>query len=172
MILYSNTTNAFIGMYSLCFRGSGIILAETQEDPFTLYGRKRRSRRRRKFPTCVNMRESIGHQPFWDRCPAPPQHQPQPTIFTIEIFTHVLTNISCYISPILKKLVAILKPFKFASDPRKPHLTNSMRSKVTQFFFYRNVIFFTKPLKETEIATNKITITFLNLGHFEALMFL
>ena len=54
------------------------------------------------------------------------------TIFTIKIFPHVLTNISGYISPILKKLVAILKPFKFASDLRKLHLSNAMRSKVIQ----------------------------------------
>ena len=52
------------------------------------------------------------------------------TILEIEIFTHVLTNISGYISPIFKKLVTKLKPFKFASDLRKPHLSNSMRSKV------------------------------------------
>ena len=54
------------------------------------------------------------------------------TIFTIEIFTYVLTDISGYISPIFKKLVAIYKPFKFASGLRKPHISNSMHSKVIQ----------------------------------------
>ena len=52
------------------------------------------------------------------------------TILEKEIFTHVLTNISDYRRLILKKLVTKLKPFKFASDLRKPHLSNSMRSKV------------------------------------------
>ena len=37
VISYYNTTNAFIGMHSLCLWGSGLILAETREDPFTLY---------------------------------------------------------------------------------------------------------------------------------------
>ena len=54
------------------------------------------------------------------------------TILEKEIFTHVLTNISDYRRLIIKKLVTILKPFKFASDLRKPHLSNSMRSKVIQ----------------------------------------
>ena len=48
VISYYNTTNAFIGMHSLCLWGSGLILAETREDPFTLYGRRRRSKRNRK----------------------------------------------------------------------------------------------------------------------------
>ena len=38
-------------------------------------------------------------------------------------------------------------------------------------FFHKNVFFFLKRLKEIEIASNKITTTFLILGHFEALMF-
>ena len=55
-------------------------------------------------------------------------------IFTIKIFTHVLTNISNNRLLILKKSVTELKPFKFASDLRKPHLSNSMRSKVIQLW--------------------------------------
>ena len=69
-------------------------------------------------------------------------HGSSTTIFTIEIFTQVLTNISGYVRPILKKSVAILKPFKFESDLRKPHLSNSMRSKVIQLWMkYFNFAF-------------------------------
>ena len=42
----------------------------------------------------------------------------------------------------------------------------------TLFIFYKNVIFWPKPSKEIEIATNKITTMFLILEYFEALMFL
>ena len=42
----------------------------------------------------------------------------------------------------------------------------------TLLIFYKNVIFLLKPLKEIEIATNKITTMFLILERFQALMFL
>ena len=42
----------------------------------------------------------------------------------------------------------------------------------TLFIFYKNVIFFLKPSKEIEIATSKITITFLIFEQFQGLMFL
>ena len=74
------------------------------------------------------------------------------TIFTMEIFTHVLTNISGYIRPILKNLVVILKPFKFSSDQRKPHLSNSMRSKVVQLWMkYSNFAFTIFALSSNDI---------------------
>ena len=56
------------------------------------------------------------------------------TIFAKKIFTHVLTNISAYIGLIFKKSVTKLKPFKFGSHPRKPHLSNSMCSKVNRLW--------------------------------------
>ena len=56
------------------------------------------------------------------------------TIFTNKIFPHVLAYISAYIWPIHKKLVTKLKLFKLASDLRKPHLSNSLRSKVIQLW--------------------------------------
>jgi len=46
------------------------------------------------------------------------------------------------------------------------------RSIVTLFIFYKNVIFFLKPSKETEIATSKINTTFLIFEQFQGLMFL
>ena len=42
----------------------------------------------------------------------------------------------------------------------------------TLFICYKYVIFWLKPLKEIEIATNKITTMFLILEQFQALMFL
>ena len=39
------------------------------------------------------------------------------------------------------------------------------------FIYYKNIIFLSKPSKEIEIATNKITMMFLILGQFQALMF-
>ena len=42
----------------------------------------------------------------------------------------------------------------------------------TLFIFYKNVIFWLKPLKEIKIAINKITMMFLILEQFKALMFL
>ena len=44
------------------------------------------------------------------------------------IFTDVFTNISGY-TGLFK-----LKPFKFASNLRKPHLPNAIRSKVIQLW--------------------------------------
>ena len=43
---------------------------------------------------------------------------------------------------------------------------------ITLFIFYKNVIFWPKPSKEIEIATNKIIMMFLILEQFQALMFL
>ena len=60
VISYYNTTNAFIGMHSLCLWGSGLILAATREDPFTLYGR----RRRRKLQRWTNQAFSPSCHPF------------------------------------------------------------------------------------------------------------
>ena len=62
------------------------------------------------------------------------------------IFTHVFINIFGYTSPIFKKLVTKLKPFKFASDLCKSYLSNFMRSNVILlwrascffFFFFQN----------------------------------
>ena len=41
----------------------------------------------------------------------------------------------------------------------------------TLFIFYKNIIFWSKPSKEIEIATDKITTIFLILERFQALMF-
>ena len=40
------------------------------------------------------------------------------------------------------------------------------------FIFYKNIIFFLKPLKAIEIATSKITTMFLIFELFQGLMFL
>ena len=42
---------------------------------------------------------------------------------------------------------------------------------ISLFIFYKNIIFWPKPSKEIEIATNKINMMFLILGQFQALIF-
>ena len=53
-----------------------------------------------------------------------------------------------------------------------PGLLVSLHFLSTLFIFYKNVVFWPKPSKEIEIATNKITTMFLILEQFQALMFL
>ena len=60
----------------------------------------------------------------------------QCTILEIEIFTHVLTYISGYISLIFKRPVTKLKPFKFASN-----LKNHISLTAFKSFFTLNGIF-------------------------------
>ena len=53
----------------------------------------------------------------------------------------------------------------------KAFLTDGLMERLanTLFIFYRNVIFWPKPSKEIEIATNEITTMFLILKRFQAL---
>ena len=55
-----------------------------------------------------------------------------------------------------------------------PLVTLELKTRKTRslFIFYKNVIFFLKPLKEIEIATSKITTMFLIFERFKGLMFL
>ena len=74
-------------------------------------------------------------------------------------FQHVYMYISGYNQPITKKLVTKMKPFKFASCLRKPHLSSSMRSKVIQVWMKC----FNSAFAISSISSNDITLLFFKL---------
>ena len=81
------------------------------------------------------------------------------TIFQKKKFQHVYMYISGYNQPITKKLVTKMKPFKFASCLRKPHLSSSMRSKVIHVWIKH----FNLAFAISSISSNVITLLFLKL---------
>ena len=63
-------------------------------------------------------------------------------------------------------------PAKVMDIDEEKQVSHKCYRNNTLFVFYKNVIFWPKPSKEIEIATNKITTMFLILGQFQALTFL